>query len=127
MDSLQFLGKCLKEFIPLNYNIVNNTSTPITPKPNYYYWQEKPEQAFFIYETTEINSTNIQKNSRKQILYKHKEVKAGFGFIEAKKVMVDLVNFLHSKNIITDDVLVPVGVKDNYFVYSLNFTMKDNK
>ena len=122
--ALNIVGKALKTFIPVYYND-NGTTTPLNPKPKVYWGKALEEQAFYVYETLLSNLSQIQNTSRIQILYKHKELKLGMGMIEASEIIRSLKTHLNS--IIYNDNCIYVGFHNEFYIYSLNFNVDENK
>ena len=65
--------------------------------------------------------------SRLQILYKHKDRSLGMGMIESANVIRDLKKHLHSYGLIYEDSFLYVGCHNEFYIYSMNFTMTENK
>ena len=110
MSALNEVAKLLKTFTP-------------TTKVNW--GKEKEEQGFYVFENYLKNTTQIQNTSSIKVIYKHKELKLGMGMIEASEIIRSLKNHLGS--IIYDDRCLYVGFHNEFYIYSLNFNVDENK
>lgn len=110
MSALNEVAKLLKTF---------------TPTTKIFWGKEREEQGFYVYETFLKNTTQSQNTSRIQVLYKHKEKSLGMGMIESSEIIRNLKTHLNS--IIYDDNCVYVGCHNEFYIYSLNFNVDENK
>lgn len=123
----KIIGKLLKTFVPLNYNLNTGVGTPIIPPLKFYFQKELEEAGFYIFNTATPEVSKTQNEARRQILYKHKEITPGMGYIESNAIVDDLIKYFKENSKAYNLNCFPIGYKNNFFVYSINLSILENK